>query len=171
MRNNVETSVSLSHWFFFLVGVILLLLLVALVANGQSEVRRLRTDKAHARLPKARYREARGSRLGMTAVEVRAKLGEPAMKSDEQDYYVISATETVQIAYNAAQKVVTISTDYAGGVGAPDYKNVVGDGLLLERPDGSLFRMARYDSEHFWVSYNKSAATVPDVTITIGAFK
>src|ERR1043166_4416073 len=171
MRNNVETSVSLSPWFFFLVGVILLLLLVALVANGQSEVRRLRIDKAHAQLPQALYREYRGIRLGMTAVEVRAKLGEPAMKSDEQDYYVISATETVQIAYNAVQKVVTISTDYTSGVAAPDYRSVVGDALLLEKPDGSLFRMARYDSEHFWVSYNKSAATVPVVTITISALK
>ena len=172
MRNNVERSgLTLSHWFFFLVGVILLLLLVALVANGQSELRTLRTDRAHAQLPQALYREYRGIRLGMTAVEVRAKLGEPAMKSDEQDYYVISATETVQIAYNAVQKVVTISTDYTSGVAAPDYRSVVGDGLLLEKPDGSLFRMARYDSEHFWVTYNKSAATVPVVTITISALK
>ena len=171
MRNNVERSgLSLSHWFFFLIGVILLLLLVALVANGQSEVRRLRTDKAHAQLPQTLYREYRGIRLGMTAVEVRAKLGEPAMKSDEQDFFVISANERAQIAYNAAQKVMTISTDYTSGVDAPDYKTVVGEGLLIQRPDGSLFRMVMYDSERFWVSYNKSASTVPVVTITISAY-
>ena len=45
-------------------------------------------------------------RLGMTAAEARAKLGEPAMKSDEQDFYVFSANETAQIVYTA-QKVVT----------------------------------------------------------------
>jgi len=41
----------------------------------------------------------------------------------------------------------------------------------LQRPDGSVFRMVRNDSERFWVSYNKSAGVVPVVTITIGAYK
>ena len=136
----------------FLLGALLLLFL-GMIAKGQQPL----------------YKEYRGVRLGMTAAETRAKLGEPAMKSDEQDFYVISSNETVQIAY-IGQKVVTISTDYMGGVGAPDYKSVVGEGLL-EKPDGSLFRMVMYNSERFWVTYNKSASTVPLVTITIGAFK
>ena len=136
----------------FLLGALLLLFL-GMIAKGQQPL----------------YKEYRGVRLGMTAAETRAKLGEPAMKSDEQDFYVVSANETVQIAY-IGQKVVTISTDYIGGVGAPDYKSVVGEGLL-EKPDGSLFRMVMYNSERFWVTYNKSAAAVPLVTITIGAFK
>ena len=137
---------------YFLLGALLLLFL-GMIAKGQQPL----------------YKEHRGVRLGMTAAETRAKLGEPAMKSDEQDFYVVSANETVQIAY-IGQKVVTISTDYIGGVGAPDYKSVVGEGLL-EKPDGSLFRMVMYNSERFWVTYNKSASTVPLVTITIGAFK
>lgn len=136
----------------FLLGALLLLFL-GMIAKGQQPL----------------YKEYRGVRLGMTAAETRAKLGEPAMKSDEQDFYVVSANETVQIAY-IGQKVVTISTDYIGGVGAPDYKSVVGEGLL-EKPDGSLFRMVMYNSERFWVTYNKSTSAVPLVTITIGAFK
>jgi hypothetical protein len=103
----------------------------------------------------------------MTAEEARAKLGVPAMKSDEQDFYVFSANETAQIVY-ADQRVMTISTDYMGGIGAPDYRSVVGESLL-QKPDGSLFRMVRYDSERFWVSYYKSASVVPTVTVTIGA--
>jgi hypothetical protein len=136
----------------FLLGALLLLFL-GMIAKGQQPL----------------YKEYRGVRLGMTAAETRAKLGEPAMKSDEQDFYVVSANETVQIAY-IGQKVVTISTDYVGGVGAPDYRSVVGEGLL-EKPDGSLFRMVMYNSERFWVTYNKSTSAVPLVTITIGAFK
>jgi hypothetical protein len=135
---------------FFLIGLILLLLLSVSI-KGQSH---------------PLYREYRGVRLGMTAAEARAKLGEPVMKSNEQDYYVLSANESAQIVYDAFQKVVTISTDYTGGVGAPDYRTVVGTGLL-EKPDGALFRMVHYDAEGFWVSYNKSAAVVPVVTITI----
>ena len=136
----------------FLLGALLLLFL-GMIAKGQQPL----------------YKEYRGVRLGMTAAETRAKLGEPAMKSDEQDFYVVSANETVQIAY-IGQKVVTISTDYVGGVDAPDYRSVVGEGLL-EKPDGSLFRMVMYNSERFWVTYNKSTSAVPVVTITIGAFK
>jgi len=143
-----------SNEFRILLAVLLLLAAVA-VANAQTQ---------------SPYREYRGIRLGMTAVETRAKLGEPAMKSDEQDFYIFSSNETAQIVYNPAQKVITISTDYTSGVGAPDYKSVVGEGLL-QRPDGSVFRMVMNDTERFWVSYNRTATVVPIVTITIGAYK
>ena len=149
MRQSTQ-KIGMVQW--FLLGALLLLFL-GMIAKGQQPL----------------YKEYRGVRLGMTAAETRAKLGEPAMKSDEQDFYVVSANETVQIAY-IGQKVVTISTDYVGGVDAPDYRSVVGEGLL-EKPDGSLFRMVMYNSERFWVTYNKSTSAVPLVTITIGAFK
>jgi len=138
------------------------ILLAALLLLGAAAI-------ANAQAP-APYREYRGIRLGMTAAETRAKLGEPSMKSDEQDFYVISTSETAQIVYNSAQKVITISTDYTGGVGAPDYRSIVGEGLL-QKPDGSLFRMVMNDAERFWVTYSKTATVVPIVTITIGAYK
>ena len=171
MRDSVDKSrISVTELIFLLIG-ILLLLALARVATGQSETPGTRALKAHSQIQQPLYRQYRGVRLGMTAAEVRAKLGEPAMKSDEQDFYVLSPSETAQVGYDGAQKVITISTDYAGGVGAPDYRSVVGEGLLLQRPDGSLFRMVMYDSERFWVTYNKSAATLSMITITIGAYK
>ena len=160
MRHNRERlGIRPIELVYFALGVILLLIF-AIVANGQT---------GHSQAQQPLYREYRGVRLGMTAEEARAKLGVPAMKSDEQDFYVFSANETAQLVY-AEQKVVTISTDYTSGIGAPDYKSVVGEGLL-QRPDGSLFRMVLYDSERFWVSYNKSISAVPVVTITIGKMK
>ena len=172
MRNSMDKPrITVTELIFLLLGIILLLALGGIVANGQSEAPGPRAPKAHAQVQQPLYREYRGVRLGMTAAEVRAKLGEPAMKSDEQDFYVISANETAQIAYNAAQKVTTISTDYAGGVGAPDYRSVVGEGMLLQRPDGTVFKMVMNDAERFWVTYSKSATTSPIVTITIGAYK
>ena len=153
---------------FFAIGVILLLLLGA-IASGQTKTEAMKVVRGHSQVQQPLYREYRGVRLGMTAAEARAKLGEPAMKSDEQDFYIFSANETAQLVY-VEQKVVTISTDYMGGVGAPDYKNVVGEDLL-QKPDGSLFRMVLYDSERFWVSYYKSASVTPVVTITIGTLK
>ena len=172
MRNSLEKSrITVPELIFLLVGALLILLLGSLVANGQSVAPRAITARPQAQAQQPLYKEYRGVCLGMTATEVRAKLGEPALKSDEQDFYIISANETAQIAYNTAQRVMTISTDYAGGIGAPDYRTAVGEGMLLTRPDGTVFRMVRYDSERFWVSYNKTAATVPTVTITIGAYK
>lgn len=134
-----------------------LLLLQAVIAQGKTQ--------------QPLYKEYRGVQLGMTATETRAKLGQPVFMSDEQDVYVFSANETAQIAYDAAHKVVTISTDYTGGFGAPDVKAVVGEGALLQRPDGSLFRLMQYDAEHLWVSYNKSAGAVSVVTITLQVLK
>ena len=169
MRFTIEKfRISRMELIYFGLGV-LLLLLWGIVASGQTGSQTARVAKGSALQQLEVYREYRGVRLGMTATEARAKLGEPTMKSDEQDFYIISPTETAQLVYNA-QKVVTISADYTQGVGAPDYKSVVGDNLQL-RPDGSSFKMVPYQLEHFWVSYNKSAATVPVVTITIGTLK
>ena len=171
MRNSVGTAiVNIGGLIFFLIGVLLLVSLIAIVANGQKTLG-TRAPNAHAQVQQPLYRGYRGVGLDMTAADVRAKLGEPSFKSDELDFFIVSANETAQIAYNASHRVMTISTDYAGGIGAPDYRSVVGDGLLVQRPDGSAFRMVMYDSERFWVSYNKSVTAVPVVTITISAYK
>jgi hypothetical protein len=141
-------------------------LVVTMVANGQTKTSKAGVAKFHSEAQQPIYREYRGVRLNMTMEEARAKLGTAVMKSDELDYFIFSANESAQIAFNAAHKVATISVDYTGGIGAPDYMSVVGLSLL-ERPDGSLYRMVEYDSEGFWVSYNKSAGAVPTVTITM----
>lgn len=166
MRYAQKSRIGIVELTILLLGMILLLVL-ATVANGQTQNPTKQTVRAHPQVQQPLYREYRGVRLGMTAAEVRSKLGEPVLKSNEQDFFVISTTETTQIAYDAFQKVLTISTDYTGGVGAPDYRAVVGEGMLLQRPDGSLFSMVQYKSEGMWVSYHKSAATVPVVTITM----
>jgi hypothetical protein len=158
-HNTARFGIRPFELIFFALGVILLLIL-AIVAKGQT---------APSQTQQPLYRQYHGVRLGMTAEEAREKLGAPAFKSDEQDFYVISPNETAQIGY-VEHKVVTISTDYTGGVGAPDFKSVVGE-ALQQRADGSLVRMVVYESERFWVSYNKSAGVVPVVTITIGSMR
>jgi hypothetical protein len=115
------------------------------------------------------YTEYKGVRLGMTAQEVRAKLGVPtllAMKENETDYFVFSESEAVQIGYDAALKVKVISIDYQNGTGAPEPRAVVG-AELETRENGSLYRIVYYDSLGFWVSYSRTAGPVNIVTITI----
>jgi hypothetical protein len=169
MRNSTDgVKIGITELTYLLIG-ILLLLVMATLANGQRAPQTTKASGGVSQIQQPLYTDYRGVRLGMTATEARTKLGEPAMKSDEQDYYVLSPNETAQIVY-AGQKVVTISIDYIGGVGAPDFRAVVGEGMLLQRPDGSLFSMIHYPAQQMWVSYNKSAATVPVVTITMQVF-
>lgn len=116
------------------------------------------------------FSDYKGVRLGMSAEEVHGKLGKPELAADDQDYYIISQTETAQIVYDAAHKVRTISFDFLEGTGAPDYKTVVGPDVQ-SKPDGSLYKLVTYESLGFWVSYNRSVGTVPMVTITIQRIK
>jgi len=116
------------------------------------------------------YSDYKGVALGMSAEEIRAKLGKPEMAADDQDYYIISQTETAQIVYDVAHKAKAISVDFVDGIGAPDYKLVVGPDLQAA-PDGSMHKIVFYENLGFWVSYNRSAGAVSMVTITIQKMK
>ena len=151
---------------FLLFWLMALAILIMLVSNANAQGQKGRANFGAAAEPQPLWSEYKGVRLGMTAQESRAKLGEPALKADDQDYYVFSEKETAQIVYDSAHKVITISVDYLDGVGAPDPKSVVGGDLEL-KPNGSQYRLVRYESRGFWVSYNRSAGTVSMVTITI----
>jgi hypothetical protein len=147
---------------------VLLILVLGTIADGQTQKSKAKGANAFAAVEVQQpvYREYRGVRLGMTMEEARAKLGQATLKGDDQDIYVFSENETAQIAYNTAHKVVTISTDYLGGVGAPDYQTVVGADIAV-RPDGSMYKTVYFRSEGCWVGYNKSAGPVPTVSITL----
>ena len=140
---------------------------LCLSANANAQAQKVKAAFNHEETTQQPlYTEYKGVRLGMTAEEARAKLGTPALKDSDQDYYMFSENETAQIGYDATHKVVTISVDYVGGIGAPDYKAVVG-GELEKSANGSMYRVVRYESLGFWVSYNRTTGSVAIVTVTI----
>src|SRR6185436_4881279 len=53
------------------------------------------------------FQEYRGVQIGWLADDVRKKLGNPADKGDEQDFYVFGEKETAQILYDKATHKVT----------------------------------------------------------------
>lgn len=91
MKNSTDQiKIGTVELIYFLIGVLVLLVLATIIGKGQSGTQQRKAIVAHKQIQQPLYAEYRGVRLGMTAVEVRAKLGEPALKSDEQDFYVLS---------------------------------------------------------------------------------
>jgi hypothetical protein len=168
MRDSKRNFLSRIMRTNFLVSVGGILVLVwGANANAQTQRTKTKGVNAYAEgVQQPLFRQYRGVRLGMTMEEARAKLGAPALRGDDQDFYVFSPNETAQIAYDATHKVVTISIDYTGGIGAPDSRTIVGADLHVE-PDGSAYKLVRYEREGYWLSYNKSAGAVSVVTITL----
>ncbi len=166
MKNNERHIASGMLNISYLIPLVLLVLVMGTSLRGQKQGPKIKNSSAPSEETRVLYKEYRGVRLGMTAQEVRAKLGEPKFGDAEMDFYVVSETETTQIAYDKAHKVKTISTDYVDGLGAPDYVSVCGP-QIVQKPDGSLYQMLTYEKEGFWTSYNKSANGLVTVTIQV----
>ncbi len=97
----------------------------------------------------------KGIAIGLTADEVRKKLGDPKDKSDPQDLYVFSDDESAQFLYGPDKKVTAIMVTFSGKLnGAPSAKDVFGEDVP-PKPDGGVFKMVRYPKAGFWISYNK----------------
>jgi outer membrane protein assembly factor BamE (lipoprotein component of BamABCDE complex) len=134
--------------------------------NAQAQTSRAGVKAATVVTQQPLYTEYKGVRLGMTAEEVRTKLGNPAFLDKELGYFVFSETETVQVAYDSAGKVKTISVDYLNGTGAPEPKAVVG-AELEAKENGTRYKVVYYENLGFWVSYSRTAGPVIIVTITV----
>ena len=113
------------------------------------------------------YREYRGIQLGMAAEEVRKKLGNPADKSDEQDFFMLNDAESAQIYYDKTKKVMAISANFLQGAqNIPTPMTLFGEDASA-KPDGSVYKMTRYPKAGCWLSYSKTAGNSPLISITL----
>ena len=113
------------------------------------------------------YREYRGARLGMSAAEVRQKLGDPRERSDRQDLFVFSENEMAQVYYDAQQRTNAISIIYSGASSnAPTARAVVGTDVEAGA-NGAAYKLVRYPTAGYWVSYSRIAGETPFVTVTM----
>lgn len=113
------------------------------------------------------FQEYRGIQIGMAADEVRKKLGSPADKSDEQDFFTVNDNESAQIFYDKAHMVMAISANFLNGAReVPTPKALFGSDLTA-KPDGSAYKMVRYTKAGYWLAYSKSSGDSPLITVTI----
>jgi hypothetical protein len=118
------------------------------------------------------FLDYRGVKLGWLADEVRKKLGSPANKGDEQDFYVFGEKETAQVLYDkATSKVTAISVDFMSGARDAITPQQVFGSDIETKPDGSKYKLVRYPKAGYWVSYSRTAGDNPIITVTIQKFQ
>ena len=114
------------------------------------------------------FHEYRGVQIGLLADDVRKKLGEPANKGDEQDFYVFNERETAQILYDkTTRKVVTISVDFSSGAAGLLTPQQVFGAEIEAKADGSKYKLVRYPKAGYWLSYSRTAGDTPIISVTI----
>jgi hypothetical protein len=114
------------------------------------------------------FLEYRGVKIGWLADEVRKKLGDPANKGDEQDFYTFGDKETCQVLYDkATNKVTAISVDFMSGAREVITPQQVFGADFDAKPDGSKYKLVRYPKAGYWVSYSRTAGDTPIITVTI----
>jgi hypothetical protein len=145
-----------------------LLVAISLLVTGVSQAQTTRA------LPKAGldegpvFNDYRGVKIGWVADEVRKKLGNPANKGEEQDYYVFNEKETAQVLYDKATNQVTaISVDFMSGAREVITPLQVFGMDFDAKPDGSKYKLVRYPKAGYWVSYSRTAGDTPIITVTI----
>ena len=108
-----------------------------------------------------------GVNLGMTANEVREKLGNLKQKGERQDFFEFSDIKRAQVVYDADGKVTTVSFDYIGSNSeGPTPENVLGE-AVQPRADGSIYHLKRYPEAGYWIAYSRTAGDNPITSVTM----
>ncbi len=141
--------------------------LLVLFSSGSAQTSARKGAPVAAEEETAAFKEYRGVALGMTADEVRKKLGSPKSKGEDQDIFEFTETETAQIVYDQTHKVITISADFlTAGDQVPTPKQVFGSDVQA-KPDGSIYHLVRFPKLGYWLSFNRTGGTPPMTSITL----
>lgn len=113
------------------------------------------------------FKDYKGVHIGMTADEVRQKLGTPQLNDNSEDLFLISDVELVQVVYDKDGKVSTVSITYSStNDAAPTAHSVLGEEVTTAA-DGHVYKLVRYPAAGYWVAYSRTAGDLPVVSITM----
>lgn len=148
----------------------LLLVAVMLFISNVAFAQTTRTAPTAAKDDGPVFHEYRGIQIGWLADDVRKKLGTPANKGEEEDFYVFGEgdKERVQILYDkATRKVTTISVDFMTGATDVITPQQVFGADIETKADGSKHKLVRYPKAGYWVSYSRTAGDTPIISVTM----
>jgi hypothetical protein len=143
-----------------------LLVVISFMLAGASQAQTTQKRPVVAPEDDPVFHDYRGVKIGWLADEVRKKLGSPANKGDEQDFYIFGEKETAQVLYDKGQ-VTAISVDFMNGAKEVITPQQVFGADIDAKPDGSKYKLVRYPKAGYWVSYSRTAGETPIVTVTI----
>jgi len=113
------------------------------------------------------FKDYKGVRIGMSADEVANKLGEPAVKDENEEVFLVSDFEMVQVSYDKADGVNAISITYsAKHENPPTALAVLGEDVAAHA-DGRIYKLIRYPELGYWVAYNRTAGEAAVVSVTM----
>ena len=165
---------------FLQAGLILVLLfwLATAAAFGQTtdtkqtatttttEMQKSETPKAVMMPVLQNYKEVK---IGMTADDVRDKLGKAKIDDKDGFYYEINDDEMVQIRLDKDKKVRLISITYTSdNKNTPKFEDIFGTSVKAEPgADGMIYKLVNYPEAGYWVAYSRTAGDKPTVTVTM----
>ena len=113
------------------------------------------------------FKDYKGVRIGMSADEVAEKLGEPAVKDENEGVFLISDVEMVQVLYDKAGGVSALSITYsAEHTNPPTPQAILGEDVNADA-DGRIYKLIRYPESGYWVAYSRTAGATPVVSVTM----
>jgi hypothetical protein len=156
-------------------GLILFFWLLAITASAQTVSNETRTAAVQTKPEVTKspvltpvLKDYKAVAIGMTADEVKDKLGKAEVADKDGFYYKFSNEESAQIALDKDNKVRAISIIYkVKGGNPPKLEDVLGTDTGIEpNADGSVYKLVRYPESGFWVAYNRTAGDNAIVTVT-----
>jgi hypothetical protein len=112
------------------------------------------------------YTNYKGAEIGMSADEVRKKLGEPTDKSATQDFYQFSEDETATVWYDASGVTTSISVTYFKASDAPTAKSILGADIEPQY-NGSLYKLVKYPKAGYSVAYSRTEGDPTVITVSM----
>ena len=113
------------------------------------------------------YSDYKGVKLGMSAGDVRKKLGRPKDAGKEQDFFVFSDTERARVYYDDKGNASAIIVTYIGKSGnAPPPETILG-ARLDANADGSMYKLVQYPKAGYWIAYSRTAGDEPLTMVTM----
>lgn len=135
----------------------------------QTDMQKTETPKPVMMPVLEHYKEVK---IGMTADEVRDKLGKAKIDDKDGFFYQIDDDEMAQIRLGKNKKVRLIAITYLkDNKNAPQFADVFGADVVAEsQADGSVYKRVRYPEVGYWITYSRTAGDKPIVTITMQKF-
>jgi hypothetical protein len=157
-----------------------LILVIAFIALGGSSLfaqaepvavhKADQTQVASSATVRPMVTELRGITIGMTADDVKDKLGKAEISEEHSLYYELADGESMQVQLDADKKVKMASMIYMGKkVDAPEYDQVFGTSAApATEADGRIYDLVRYPDSGYWVAYSRlTVEDEPMTTVTI----